>query len=77
MKKPSWQLDFDCKACGACCRAIACPLLDDATNLCTVYESRPAFCRVGFYRPSDVPVDEYIKKTHEACKALEAQYGQS
>lgn len=37
---------FECEKCGACCRVLGCPKLDPETNLCMIYESRPALCRV-------------------------------
>ena len=75
MKKPSWQLEFDCSGCGACCRAISCVYLDEDTDKCLVYEIRPDVCRIGYSRPPDMPIDRYIEMTHEACKVLEMTYG--
>lgn len=55
---------FQCDQCGCCCRRIGevdfakhmalsngtCKFLDTKTNLCTIYEKRPIFCRVDeFY----------------------------
>lgn len=70
--RPSWQVDFDCSGCGACCRAIGCALLVD--NRCSVYEDRPDFCRVGYSRPAGMAVEDYLFLVREACKVLEAEY---
>ncbi len=77
---------FLCKQCGACCRDISanehlrfmadesgcCIFLKE--NLCSIYETRPLFCRVeeayaAFY--SDVlSHDQYIEYTENACRLL-------
>ena len=54
---------FPCEKCGCCCRQVgklffakdmalpdnSCKYLDKSTNLCTIYETRPLFCRVDEY----------------------------
>ena len=54
---------FPCKQCGACCRSVGqsplgrdladvdgvCKYLNRETNLCTIYATRPAICRVDEY----------------------------
>ena len=51
---------FPCTGCGACCRSVrkseltsaldqgdgTCMYLDDETNSCTIYESRPDICNI-------------------------------
>ena len=79
---------FDCDCCGACCRNVGranfehdldrgdgvCKNLDEATNLCTVYESRPIFCNVDacyekFLSPVMSRADWYALN-HEICAEL-------
>ena len=71
-ERPSWQLDFDCSGCGACCRAIGCPLL--VGNQCSIYEDRPDVCRVGFSRQPSMGEEKYLSLTREACRVLEELY---
>jgi Fe-S-cluster containining protein len=73
LRKP-WQVDFECSGCGACCRAISCAMLDRATNLCTVYENRPDFCRVGYSREEGEALSDYVSRTKMACMVLADAY---
>ena len=70
--KYDWQIDYDCWQCGACCRAIKCPYLKD--NKCTIYETRPKICRIGYGKPDSMSVERYLEITKQACKLLEEQY---
>ena len=50
--EPTGKLKFNCDSCGQCCRNLpaplpkVCPMLDQATEKCTVYETRPNICNV-------------------------------
>lgn len=73
MTRRSWQIEYDCWECGACCRAVNCSFLEG--NLCSIYPIRPDICRVGYsYNPAEMSVGEYLALTREACKTLEGQY---
>lgn len=81
--------NFHCDACGLCCRNLPggsmtaeyrtdggsiCKHLDQSTNRCKIYNSRPSFCRVDegydlFFRET-LSKDEYYKKNYEACAKL-------
>jgi len=73
VSKPSWQLDYDCWGCGACCKAISCPLLTE-DNKCSIYETRPDFCRIGYSKPEEMSVDDYLAFTKKICLELEQTY---
>ena len=67
----AWELQYDCWKCGACCKAVRCPLLVD--NRCSIYPDRPDICRVGYsFDPDRMTVGEYLEATFNACKTLEA-----
>lgn len=84
---------FDCSCCGACCRHLdiipnfpypsiigkngICIYLNQDTNLCTIYDTRPLICRVD--EQYDLNINnvkntmsrsEYYKLQHEICKIL-------
>ncbi len=79
---------FPCTACGKCCRNIRlstqtthldrgdgiCQFLDEQTNLCTTYDSRPLFCRVDEYYllhyKDKYSWDDFIKINLEICQKL-------
>ncbi len=86
---------FDCSCCGLCCRNLdknpylkdtelcgadgVCIYLDQNTNLCTIYDSRPLICRVddlydSRYRDR-MSRSEYYKLCHEICKILNNNNG--
>ena len=71
-ERPTWQLAFDCSACGACCRLLNCAHFDEQSNLCTIYERRPDVCRIGYGRPAQMPPEQYLSLTRQACTALQA-----
>ena len=80
----------NCENCGAqCCKnwnplkfdpSIVndkgiCIYLDTNTNLCTIYNNRPYFCRVYEYYEkelsSKMSLETYLHKTKIGCKALQ------
>ena len=83
------KLDFPCTSCGACCRRAytvpgwpreflqesgACVFLEN--NLCSIYESRPDICRIGFsLASSGLTEKEYILKTAQICNKLMEEDG--
>ena len=67
---------FECSQCGACCRAIKCPLLTE-DNLCSDYENRPIWCRVDegydvFFKDK-MTKDEYYHMNKVICIKLQEQ----
>lgn len=40
-----------------------------ADNRCRIYENRPTFCRVGYAKPADMPLEEYWVATARVCNA--------
>ena len=85
--------NFDCSKCGLCCRSLGrnpifrelgldpgngiCVFLDQATNLCTIYEDRPLICRVDdLYASSEelreeMSKSEWHKLNKEICEKLQ------
>lgn len=78
----------NCESCGAqCCKNwnIArfdpsmsdengvCIYLDKNTNLCTIYDDRPIFCRVYQYftQVSNMPFEQMTYHAKQGCKALQ------
>ncbi len=84
-------LSFKCDKCGLCCRSLrefgslysdlddgsgCCRYLDQETNLCSIYETRPLKCRVEEGYPasfSGIPYEVYIKGTIKGCQMLKAR----
>ena len=82
---------FPCERCGCCCRRVGevffarhiarddgvCKYLDEAANLCTIYEARPIFCRVDeFYEKNlseKMSREEFYRRNKEVCKKFQAQ----
>ena len=80
---------FPCEKCGACCRSIGtvaiakdmalpngiCKFLNQQTNLCMQYETRPIFCNVDrFYEHLEekfISRDEFYRRNKEICKLLQ------
>ena len=80
---------FPCERCGVCCRKVGtvsiakdmalpsgvCKYLDEDTNLCRIYSTRPIFCNVDAY------YEKYLKDTmsrecfyernKEACRKMQ------
>lgn len=80
---------FPCTACGACCRNLSrsplyasldrgdgtCRHFDDSTNLCSIYDTRPAICRVDemFEAFEDrLTWEEYVDLNLQSCRELRA-----
>lgn len=82
---------FPCERCGKCCRRVGevffakylargdnvCKYLDEATNLCTIYETRPIFCRVDeFYEKNlshEMSREEFYRINKELCKKFQSE----
>ena len=82
--------NFPCSKCGLCCRNLnassiyddlhsgdgICKYLDQVTNLCTIYETRPLKCNIiasYIYFESSMSFDDYIKINIEACNKLKKE----
>lgn len=79
---------YPCKRCGCCCRQIGktflgrslalpngiCRYLDVHTNLCTIYSTRPLFCRVDEsyerYFQQWMSRKEFYQENQKACQLL-------
>lgn len=79
---------FKCDCCGQCCRHITlspiymglnrgdgvCRYLDEKSNLCTIYESRPIECNVDAmykaYFSDKMTREEYYELNYHACEEL-------
>lgn len=77
---------FPCERCGCCCRKVGevffarhmaksngvCKYLDESTNLCTIYDQRPIFCRVDeLYEKNlanKISREEFYRINKEICK---------
>ncbi len=79
---------FPCTSCGACCKYLhlakelkefdrgdgTCMHLDEATNRCGIYDSRPDICNIHLqYRLhySSTPWPEFVKENLQICEALQ------
>lgn len=81
---------FPCERCGYCCRRVGevffarhmakpggvCKYLDEATNLCTIYNERPIFCRVDeLYEKNlsdKISREDFYRINKEVCKKFQA-----
>ena len=79
---------FPCQKCGVCCRHIGsvsfakkmalpngvCKFLDERTNLCSRYETRPIFCNVDrFYDKflaDKISREVFYEQNMKACESL-------
>lgn len=79
---------FPCEKCGKCCMNLhlndrfadlhngngICMNLNQITNLCSIYESRPTDCNVvktyELIFSRTMPFIEYVKKNKEVCNFL-------
>jgi hypothetical protein len=74
---------FICSGCGACCRSVGqvkelkstngiCDNLNQETNKCNIYESRPLICRVDDYynKSIDLTRKQWNIKNTKACHEL-------
>ena len=81
---------FPCERCGCCCRQVGrtiwgkemadengiCQHLDQAHNLCTIYETRPDICRVDLmydrlYRDK-MSQEAFYALNKKECRKLQA-----
>lgn len=75
-------MTFPCVKCGACCRLVGesmlpalqpvpgttiCDKLDQATNLCTIYETRPAICRIDAMMPAAMDEQTWVAINLISC----------
>ncbi len=74
---------FECNGCGACCRSIGgitamahfdrgdgtCKHLTE-NNQCSIYDTRPAMCRVDEGRPKQFDVATWHRMNKQACDVL-------
>ena len=83
---------FECERCGCCCRRVGevffaksmalsdgcCKYFDKKTNLCTIYEERPIFCRVDEYYEkflSDkITREEFYRQNKEICRQFQKNF---
>jgi len=83
---PRSDTGFPCTGCGACCRVAGlwghpsldgkkCLFLDDRTNLCLIYETRPEVCRFGTKKPPGQPLAEYAAEVADGCNYLQEEFG--
>lgn len=79
---------FPCERCGICCRSIkniffakdmvlpngVCKFLDEKTNLCRIYSTRPIFCNVDAYYDTCLSHimtrEEFYRQTKLDCQKL-------
>ena len=79
---------FPCDKCGKCCRNVSkvkqlkylalpdgiCKHLDQATNLCRIYQERPIHCNVDAYYQKfladRMSIEEFYAMNLECCKEL-------
>lgn len=82
---------FPCERCGQCCRRVGetiigkhlarpdgvCKHLDESTNLCTIYATRPIFCRVDeFYETNfshEMSREEFYRLNKQLCKKFRGE----
>lgn len=82
---------FPCTACGLCCKRVGqseqtewlnrgdgtCRYYDDATQLCTIYETRPLVCRVEDYyqdRLSNaISWQKFVQINLKVCQQFQAE----
>ena len=76
---------FPCERCGCCCRKVgevffaksmtlpdgSCKYLDKNSNLCTIYNERPIYCRVDEYYDkflsNKMSREEFYRQNKELC----------
>ena len=82
---------FPCERCGICCRRIGivpiaedmvlpsgvCKYLDEDTNLCSIYSTRPIFCNVDDYYDKYISGimtrEEFYERNKEVCRQMQNQ----
>lgn len=78
---------FECNGCGACCRRVkvlspdwptradgACALLTQ-DNRCSIYETRPAACRVDDAKPAGMTRERWHQLNAEYCAKFQKEDG--
>ncbi|MBR1904646.1 MAG: YkgJ family cysteine cluster protein [Alphaproteobacteria bacterium] len=86
-------ISFHCDQCGLCCRNIkhidllreydkgngVCKFLDEATNRCLIYATRPDFCNVAVgyekYFSDIYTEEEYLRLNYKACTFIKESFG--
>lgn len=87
------EFTYKCENCGECCKNWnparydrnivdkngVCKYLDINTNLCTIYDTRPDFCRVDVQYEKclkdKINWEEYIRLTKLGCDVLRGMGG--
>lgn len=86
------KIMFHCTQCGCCCRSLKeirllqfldrgdgiCKYLNEASNLCEIYETRPLLCRVdecysAFFAHS-MSRHDYEELNYRACAELKKRF---
>jgi Fe-S-cluster containining protein len=84
-------MDFPCDSCGLCCRHVdrnditkvmcrgdgVCIHLDEASSTCTIYATRPAFCRIDdsyVFWSDSMSLIEYHKANADVCNSLRVEH---
>ena len=85
---------FPCDKCGICCRHVGkivqlkhlalsdgvCRYLDQESNLCMIYDSRPLHCNVEAYyykyMKDAMSIDEFYEMNSEYCQKLKNSSGE-
>jgi Fe-S-cluster containining protein len=49
--------------------------LDDRTNLCLIYETRPEVCRFGSKKPPQQSMASYAQEIADGCNTLQEREG--
>ena len=83
---------FRCTQCGCCCRSLkgielfqsldrgdgTCKYLNESSNLCEIYETRPLLCRVdesySVFFSTLMSHDEYEALNYKACADLQKRF---
>lgn len=83
---------FQCTKCGYCCRSLkgiqlfqsldrgdgTCKYLDDESNLCKIYETRPLLCRVdesySVFFSTLMSRNDYEALNYKACADLQKRF---
>lgn len=68
-------MTFPCSKCGACCITIGCPYLG-TNNLCSIYNTRPIWCRVDEYAEKyGINKEIWYAENLKACDELRRKLG--
>jgi len=84
---------YPCTKCGLCCRNVnrhpiygaldrgdgICQHLEESTNLCSIYDERPEFCRIDLayelHFKSTISKENYYVLNARACNQLQLEAG--